>query len=76
MDTTRPAPRYTITLDTGPFVTDGTTSILEAALAACGEIDRRDAAEAIGDAAAPDWLRSARAGAIARAFRSLRWAGE
>ncbi|QEK92649.1 NAD(P)H dependent flavin oxidoreductase family protein [Achromobacter insolitus] len=33
MDTTRPAPRHTITLDTGPFVTDGTTSILEAALA-------------------------------------------
>ncbi|MGX9693622.1 M24 family metallopeptidase [Achromobacter anxifer] len=31
MDT--PAPRHTITLETGPFVTDGTTSILEAALA-------------------------------------------
>jgi tRNA nucleotidyltransferase (CCA-adding enzyme) len=51
-------------------------AILEAALAACGEVDRRDATEAAGDAAVPDWLRSARAGAIAQAFRSLRWAGD
>jgi len=51
-------------------------AILEAALAACGAIDRRDVTETIGDAAAPDWLHSARAGAIAKAFRSLRWASE
>jgi tRNA nucleotidyltransferase (CCA-adding enzyme) len=50
-------------------------AILEAALAACGEIDRQDVAEAT-DAAVLDWLRSARAGAIAQALRSLRWAGE
>jgi tRNA nucleotidyltransferase (CCA-adding enzyme) len=50
--------------------------ILEAALAACGEIDRQDVSEPTGDAAVLDWLRSARAGAIAEAFLSLRWAGE
>ena len=48
-------------------------AILEAALAACGEIDREDVFEATGDAANADWLRSARAGALAQAFRSLRW---
>lgn len=48
-------------------------AILEAALAACGEIDRADVPQATGDAAAPDRLRSARAGAIAEALRSLRW---
>ena len=51
-------------------------AILEAALAACGDVDRQDISESIGDAAVPDRLRSARAGAIARAFRSLRWAGD
>jgi tRNA nucleotidyltransferase (CCA-adding enzyme) len=51
-------------------------AILEAALAACGEIDRQDVSKAIGDAAVPDWLRSARAGAIAQAFHSLRWADD
>jgi len=51
-------------------------SILEAALAACSEIVRQDAAEATGDATVLDWLRSARASAIAQALRSLRWASE
>ncbi len=51
-------------------------AILEAALAACSEIGRQDLTEAIGDAAVPDWLSSARAGAIAEAFRSLRWSGD
>ncbi|MGA7811276.1 tRNA nucleotidyltransferase [Bradyrhizobium sp.] len=51
----------------------GKSAILEAALAACGEIDHDDTIEAIGDAAFADWLRSARAGAIAEALRSLRW---
>jgi tRNA nucleotidyltransferase (CCA-adding enzyme) len=54
-------------------------AILEAALAACGEIDRQHVTEATGDgvpAAVPDWLGSARAGAIAQALRSLRWADE
>ena len=48
-------------------------AILEAALAACGGIDREDPLEANGDAAVLDRLRSARAGAIAEAFSSLRW---
>ena len=45
-------------------------AILEKALAACDGIDRQDAT---GDAAQLDALRSARAAAIAQAFRSLRW---
>ena len=50
--------------------------ILEAALAACGGIDRQAVTDAGDAAAVADRLRSARAGAIAQAFRSLRWAGE
>jgi len=51
-------------------------AILEAALAACGGIDRQDVVDASGDTAVADRLRSARAGAIAQTLRSLRWGGE
>jgi tRNA nucleotidyltransferase (CCA-adding enzyme) len=48
-------------------------AILEAALSACSALDRPDASESTGAAADLDLLRTARAGAIAEALRSLRW---
>jgi tRNA nucleotidyltransferase (CCA-adding enzyme) len=52
----------------------GKVVLLEAALKACAEID---ASELVGDAADPaDALRTARAEAIALAFRSQRWSDE
>jgi tRNA nucleotidyltransferase (CCA-adding enzyme) len=48
-------------------------AILEAALFACGALNRQDAGDATGDASALDQIRSARAEAIAEALRSLRW---
>lgn len=51
-------------------------AILEAALAACRQSDRQHGSEPIGEGAATDAIRSARADAIATAFSSMRWPGE